>query len=811
MSERYHCENRRRRDAVRGAGDDDNPPHLNGIDYLEVEPDQHTLRVHFVHPLTVPADQPGPLTDEHVVIEGGVRIRGIRAVEGATAPASSAPDEKVWIVPLDAAGDFSSYTFRLAATGDADGPPPGIDPQLDRVPFSFKVDCPSPFDCRDAHDCEEAEARPPRIDYLAKDYASFRRLMLDRLGAQLPDWRERSPADLQVTLVEALAYVADHLSYHQDAVATEAYLGTARRRTSVRRHARLLDYDVHDGSNARAWVHLRMVEGREVTLAPRTDFLTRIDDDREGEADQDEIEPARLRGAEVFRSLHERFATHEHNEFTFHTWSDDRCCLSRGATRATLRDSHPGLRPGDVLILVQRRCPTTGRDEDADPTHRQTVRLTDARIDVDPLDGQPITEIAWHPDDALGFPLCLWSEADPDALLDRPTAVALGNVVLVDHGESVEEELPPVPDEARFRLPLSRGPLTHGAPYAGEQAAPDPGDATVAAAAAMRWDRHDVLPHIELSADDGSSSPWTARRDLLGCDAFDESFVVETEDDGRAWLRFGDGVHGRRPTAGTRFTATYRVGNGRAGNVGAGAIALLVGNGTGVAEVRNPLPAEGGDDPESLEEVRQYAPQAFRRQERAVTPEDYARAAERHPDVQRAAATLRWTGSWHTMFISVDRRGGRPVDAPFVTQLRALIERLRMAGHDIEIEDPVLVPLHVEMAVCVDPDHRPADVHRALLDAFSDRDLPGGDPGFFHPDRFTFGQPVYTSRIHERAQAVPGVTSVELTSFQRWGRTAAGEIEDGVLPVGRLEVVQLANDPNFPENGRLAFAMQGGR
>ena len=38
-------------------------------------------------------------------------------------------------------------------------------------------------------------------------------------------------------------------------------------------------------------------------------------------------------------------------------------------------------------------------------------------------------------------------------------------------------------------------------------------------------------------------------------------------------LRFGDGVHGRRPETGTEFEATYRVGNGTAGNIGAGAIA----------------------------------------------------------------------------------------------------------------------------------------------------------------------------------------------------------------------------------------------
>ena len=71
----------------------------------------------------------------------------------------------------------------------------------------------------------------------------------------MPDWQERHVPDLGVTLVELLAYVGDYLSYYQDAVGTEAYLGTARQRISVRRHARLVDYQLHEGCNARAWVH----------------------------------------------------------------------------------------------------------------------------------------------------------------------------------------------------------------------------------------------------------------------------------------------------------------------------------------------------------------------------------------------------------------------------------------------------------------------------------------------------------------------------------------------------------------------------
>jgi hypothetical protein len=69
-------------------------------------------------------------------------------------------------------------------------------------------------------------------------------------------------------------------------------------------------------------------------------------------------------------------------------------------------------------------------------------------------------------------------------------------------------------------------------------------------------------------------------------------------------------------------------------------------------KVRNPLSARGGQDPEPIAHAKLLAPVAFRTQERAVTEDDYAAAAERHPDVQRAAATRRWTGSWYTMFIT---------------------------------------------------------------------------------------------------------------------------------------------------------------
>ena len=68
------------------------------------------------------------------------------------------------------------------------------------------------------------------MSYLYRDYAGLRQLMLDRLAVTMPDWTEQHEPDIWITLVELLAYIGDDLSYYEDAVATEAYLQTARNR-----------------------------------------------------------------------------------------------------------------------------------------------------------------------------------------------------------------------------------------------------------------------------------------------------------------------------------------------------------------------------------------------------------------------------------------------------------------------------------------------------------------------------------------------------------------------------------------------------
>jgi hypothetical protein len=368
---------------------------------------------------------------------------------------------QVWVIEP---GDSLPYTLGLIQ-GDQKGsstvvPYPGFDPYYAAIDFRFCGDRPPDEDCG-AISCRPAPGGGPSvaIDYLAKDYTSFRRLLLGRLSQTVPGWTDRSVPDLGLTLVEAMAYVADHLSYFQDAVATEAYLGTARRRVSVRRHVRLVDYPMHEGCNARTWVCLK-VKG-EVALDPEdvyffTDPVLRPGQDapppvlraddllQDSQASRVVFAPMTPRppgrqtpgsdrscvcGNEPRPAPIRLFP--EHNVIRFHTEAGTDACLPRGATAATLCGPLPHLHPGDVLIFEEVKGPRTGQEADADPSRRHAVRLTQVAGGQDRL-----VEVEWFEEDALPFPLCLAWHGQVDV------SVARGNVVLVDQGVWQRENKP---------------------------------------------------------------------------------------------------------------------------------------------------------------------------------------------------------------------------------------------------------------------------------------------------------------------------------------------------------------------------------
>jgi hypothetical protein len=847
------CKDEQRRYEVRASES------WNGLDYLEVGPDQRTLTVFFL------GKAPRDLRLENVSIRpcgGGrpVRMTGLRLCV-----VDDPERDDCLHVTVDRSGGFSPYELCLVET-DAECRPtgkpfPGIDPRYACLGFSFKIDCATGLDCKDERDCPPEPRPEPRINYLAKDYTSFRQLILDRLALTMPEWRERHVPDLGIALVEVLAYVGDHLSYYQDAVATEAYLDTARRRISVRRHVRLVDYPMHEGCNARTWVFVEADSDHDFAAkdfycitgfdpSPPYGKPLTVDDLRNLPGDPSDpylvFEPLAAGPVKIRQA---------HNEIGLYAWGDRECCLPSGATGATLVDEwlpvedtkddedYKGykdddcdppapppepkrrldLKAGDLLLFEEVLGPKTGNPADADPAHRHVVRLIHVEAAVDELRHQPILEIEWAREDALPFPLCLSAIGGAECRLLDPVSVARGNVFLADHGRTVGDEpltVPPgkaephcegegrlseVPQVAgRFDFVLERAPLTFRQPVPA-------GPGRVPASRLLAQDPRQAVPEVSLAG-------WSVRPDLLGSGPDDLHFVAEMDDDGHAHLRFGDGETGEAPLAGTVIEAHYRVGNGPTGNVGAEAIRHLVFRETSLSGVslkpRNPLPARGGTAPEPLAEVRLLAPHAFReRLERAVVADDYARIAEREfpGRVQRAAATLRWTGSWPEMLVAIDPLSGEEDVERLLQEVRRRLDRYRRIGHDVVVKRAVSVPLDVELIVCVRSHFLRGHVKAALLETLGNRALANGRRGFFHPDDLTFGQGIALSRLLAAAQAVEGVESVEIARFERLYEGPNGEVENAFLTLGPLEIARLDNDPRFPDNGRLELTMRGGR
>lgn len=843
------CGDERRRVIARAKG-------VNGIDGIRVAEDQRHLSVLLFG--KAPPEL-GPRNIRIDPIPADAQARRVTVLSVQPCPDPDPQDSECLQIVVDTPGDWSRYTLTVDA--------PGFDQRLNRMEFTFKEHCRTSLDCDCGCGGEGAVTRPvPVIDYLSRDYSSLRRQLLDRLSLLLPDWTERHEADVGITLVDLLAYAGDLLNYRLDAVGTEAYLDTARLRTSLRRHARLVDHRMHDGAAARAFVCL--------------------------DADQDVVLPAgtfRFRaGDTVFEPLvrEDVRIVGAHRRIDLWTWGGAECPLPAGATEAVLVDDGLDLDVGDLLLFEEL---STGLAADADREHRQVVRLLDVQPDHDDLLDQALLRVRWDSADALTFTL--------------HGGVARGNVIVVGHGASLTWCQAP-PEPMGSRASLAKPGITQLVPWpdpatvAGAQAAalgrlpdrvrsrldqvgsPPTSDDTAwlttvfGAAAVARYDAAgltgrfdrllaakldrlerlrcraragdmldqategvelewswgypniidpsspalrgpaatvasndpaDALPTIRVSADDGTC--WTPRHDLLAAGPDDTALVGEVDDDGYCRLRFGDGRQGLPPEAGARLVADYRVGNGRSGNVGAEAIDTIetCGLDVGPVRVRNPMPASGGADPETAAEVRRWAPRdAYDVLARAVTADDYARIAGDLPRVQRAAAALRWTGAWYEATVGIDALGAEDPSPDLLMAERDRLHRFRRIGHDVVVRPAELVSLSLGLCVRVDPAYVNDEVRRSVTACLD---------AFFAPDRFTFGTPVRTSSILAAVAAVPGVAGAVVTRLARqFGPDDGGRaLAEGQLELGPLEVARLDNDAARPDHGILTQLIGGGR
>lgn len=765
------------------------------------------------------------LAREIFPISGGHRLpAGAATGQVRVTSIAVGPANHILFLAIAPIGDYSTYTLGISYQN--------IDPIFSELHFKFRPGCFS-TNCAPEWSKGQAPKAVPAIDYLAKDYDSFRHTLIAAMMQRVPGWQPTSEADLDQTLLELFSTAADELSDYQDRVMNEAYLGTARKRVSLARHARLMDYHIHQGNQASTWIALRLAPGSDGSLPPGFTVWTGSD--------------TLSATSRIFVSRSPALVDSLLNQMQLYTWSDSIPSLAAGGTTADLafaskvdadkvRDLirtgrtvdvfRNGQRVGEQtvrithLLLQEWLNPATGQEAGRDANKRQILELLPGNAGAetlqDPLTGAWLVRVRWAEKDKLKHNYCFTIDCPSPVGKIENVSRFHGNLLQVYHGSprAVDFLEPDTLLTERWgticRLP--DGPLAYQSTSPGGEVPP----------------QSTLEVTVEL---DGTIDPWDERISLIHSD--DDSsengdhYMVETDEEGRSLLRFGNGINGRKLPSGAIVHCRYQIGDGLDGNVGADtlvnfdsrniafndlppaeqiAFQTLVTGG----KVWNPLDATNGRAPEPVSEIIRRVPEAFRyRQLRAVTLQDYVRRAEELPGVSRAAARYAWTGSWRTVQITIDPAGTTTLDEHLRRQVADYLETVRLIGEDLEIRPPRFVPLEIHVALCLHPDYWPEDLKFILEQEFSDGYTPDGRQGFFHPDLWTFGQELHASQIIGRAQAIEGVEHIISVTLKRWGEAGAGT--EAIMALRPNEIIRVHNDPDHMEKGFIDFDVRGGR
>ena len=828
---------------------------LTGIDFVQVvDPaDQRRLRVFFViepdqtvSPLISPGQVPA-LTSAQAEgaaapVSALLTVRVETAAEATTAPIAERNWRRVRSVigtrvaleiDMEAPGGFEPYRLILGH--------PRLDPLSDTVLFDFKQGCETGFDCEAHSDCPPGALVDADIDYLARDFGSLRRALLDFTALRDPDWKEPIEADFGTMMLEVMAAMGDHFAYQQDRIDAETRFGSATQRASLANHARLMDYRPFRGSPASGPVVFTASAGGVVDAAARV----------WGRADA--VTPV------VFSTLADLWVHPFWNARLAHNPDASLDCVPRGATTLMLR-SGPEL-PVQTQAGVTRAEFLHGKQvmilsdpaSAAFPRRAFLVTITGFEEFLDPLvpsGGPPtfVTEIRWHPDQALPVDLPF------DGL-----SVAM-NLVEVAAGERVVEtfrigdapalavryagldavlraRMEALPPAIEREGPLDRSGtgrdliLRHG--LAATEAAslrhfasglPDVTVAEVKPPAAPPT----VLPvaDADLFAQFSVVEVWPYLDDLLTGDLDTPGFTLEPGlwrvvqrhqqttgsfafrdyASNTGWtLRFGSGDFGRAPADGSVLRVTYRTDPGVIANLPSFSLSLSPGPGQApdpalaalVSDVANPLPFANAAPEEGAASVRMAAPEAWRANpRRAVRPEDWQANLGRLPFVQRANAVTQWTGSWPTDFVAVDPVNSVALTAAQAAVLDREINCIRLATRDVRHVAADYLDIDIDISLCIAPGAYAGEVVEAVTAAIA-------PPGFFAPDNFTFGTPLVRSALEAAVQAVPGVRFLDGIRIRVHGLGDWRDLLEAELRPAANQIIRLQDDPDRAAMGIL--------
>jgi hypothetical protein len=306
----------------------------------------------------------------------------------------------------------------------------------------------------------------------------------------------------------------------------------------------------------------------------------------------------------------------------------------------------------------------------------------------------------------------------------------------------------------------------------------------------------DSQENLRVEVDPGGGfQVWQKRGTLLYSLSDDPHFSVQINENDEAEIVFGDGTYGRIPPTGSPIRATYLIGGGEAGNVGANTITVPKSGVNVPVTVTNPQAASGGADRESIEHARQQAPQVFRSLHRAVTADDYAALAENVPGVARAVAVA---PAWNYVDLYVVASGGLELTDDLRARLLQYFEERRMVTTLVSVRQPVFVSIDLTVEVGVEPIFYRVDVQQRVEEALAD---------LFRIDVLDFGQTFYLSKVFEAVEAVEGVAFARVTTFAGVRSDPPGEpVDPGAAATGLIQL----QPREFPRRGIITVIVVGG-
>lgn len=352
------------------------------------------------------------------------------------------------------------------------------------------------------------------------------------------------------------------------------------------------------------------------------------------------------------------------------------------------------------------------------------------------------------------------------------TTVVYGNVVEASHGETVVDEAVGSGDGSRAgqRFVLRRRPTTWVHDAAG---------------------RRGVRSTLEVFVAD---ELWTEVESLAESAADARHYAVEVDDEGETLLAFGDGRHGARlPTGRGNVRARYRVGLGAGGNVPAGAVRVVPEPLEFLESTRNPIPAAGGADAETPDEVRRLAPLTVRTLDRAVSLGDFADLALAYAGIAKARADGGWSRGRRLVQLTVASTGGSPLTPALHEGLRAFLAGRAAPGERFVLRDFRPWPVRLSVEIHVLPQFTRLETLLRVRDALGAGRDSDGRPGYFHFDRRGLGEDLYLSDVYALVEGVRGVDHVVARAFHPQA-SAAGVLDRIEVPPDALATGGHASD-----------------